>query len=261
MSAGGMTNDVQTLPAADDTSASRTVGQLKTGEEPGGIVTTKSRDASGRFVRFEDDPSQETSQNTVTPGNSADELINIADMVETLAKDIPEDKRKDLAGAFEKMTKMQMDIYKQLNTVTSTNKELRSMYEDVKKDNKRMLDEREVQYGDMASQITDAINDIYTQYDGTPMDDKSKRELSKHLCGNNELVKTLRGLPAATVAMSAQRQLLDVASESKYKEAYSLLPPALRDGIKSYDTSCGIGRIVPDDFNGDVVGSKRQRIQ
>ncbi|KAK3244101.1 hypothetical protein CYMTET_44687 [Cymbomonas tetramitiformis] len=328
MSAGVVTSEAQKSLVADGINASHTIGQPKAVEQTGGVDTTNSRDGRARKVSFETasneaPPPQESPQNNTHSGASADDLINIADVVEDLAKEIPEDKRKGLAEVFEKMTKMQMDIYKQLNTATSTNQELKSMYEDLQKDNKRMVEEREAQYGDMASQITDAISDIYMQYNGAPMDDQSKKQFNEHLCGNGELVKTLRGLPAATVAMSAQRQLLNVgnqlrdatkshseanesalttklreyqkelsslrsagasqqvilnqdhasnalanpnrmmsvsASESKYKEAYSLLPSALKDGLKSYDTSCGVGRIVPDDFSGDLVGSKRQRI-
>eukprot|EP00854_Cymbomonas_tetramitiformis_P018319 gene18319-21846_t len=265
MSAGVVTSEAQKSLVADGINASHTIGQPKAVEQTGGVDTTNSRDGRARKVSFETasneaPPPQESPQNNTHSGASADDLINIADVVEDLAKEIPEDKRKGLAEVFEKMTKMQMDIYKQLNTATSTNQELKSMYEDLQKDNKRMVEEREAQYGDMASQITDAISDIYMQYNGAPMDDQSKKQFNEHLCGNGELQVILNQDHASNALANPNRMMSVSASESKYKEAYSLLPSALKDGLKSYDTSCGVGRIVPDDFSGDLVGSKRQRI-
>ncbi|KAK3242135.1 hypothetical protein CYMTET_48153 [Cymbomonas tetramitiformis] len=287
----------------------------------------RARDTLGRFARTDDAAKQANKQNEETAAlNPVDELVDIADIVDGLAKDVPVEKQRELAKAFEKMTQMQMNIHKKLNEATSNNQNLKNRYEEVRKQNDQMMAERKHEFGEMATQITDALSDIYMQYNGQAMDDTSKEQFNQQLCNNQDFAKTLRGLPKATVAMSAQRQLLNTgtqlreetqrraelnenqltsklreyqrelsslqnagasqlmmptadyvsmsdhslktnqtvsvaASQNKYKDGYSSLPPALRDSIKDYDTSCGVGRLVPDDFAGDVGGSKRARIQ
>ncbi|KAK3241787.1 hypothetical protein CYMTET_48471 [Cymbomonas tetramitiformis] len=193
------------MSAANMNSSETNVGienqEMPTSDQTKSDTGEMKRDSSGRFMPSENNNTDtEKKQTDDSSATRADDLIDIADIVDGLCKDVPLDKQRQLAGAFEKMTKMQMDMHKQLNVVNSTNKELKDMYEQVRKEKEKMMEERKTEFGDMATQITDALSDIYMQYNGHPMDDCSKDQFNRHLCNNQDIAKTLRGLPAATVA-------------------------------------------------------------
>ncbi|KAK3247730.1 hypothetical protein CYMTET_42763 [Cymbomonas tetramitiformis] len=297
-------------------------------------TSDRARDSQGRFVPLAVQPTNPNVENAnqIEPNmaiatadtknqdskSSSNFLSNIADRVEKLANSLTPEVSGELVNTFEEIVKAHVDVHKLLNIANNDTKELRSKCKTLEEDNENMRAERKAEFGKMASQIADALSDIYMQYNGSPMEQSCKDELKMELDKNPKMAKTLQGLPMATVAMSAQRQMAEMgsrvqsarvetavrnessltqklrdyqmelstlqnagatpsmsqseimkpssvepiavsASEKKYGASYKMLPPALRDCISKYDSSCGSGRLNPDDYTNENL-VKRPRV-
>ncbi|KAK3255202.1 hypothetical protein CYMTET_35675 [Cymbomonas tetramitiformis] len=253
-------------------------------------------------------------------GSKINYFTDMADRVEVMARTMTPEQRagaENLIKVIEKMAESHVGVHEQLNSTKKGHHKLQDRYDALERENARMREERKKENGDIAKNIADALNDIYREYNGNELDSSHRQELQRHLDNNPSLTQTLRGLPSATVAMSAQRQLVHVsdklqavqtrhaeetqntltaklrayqkqlstlqtagaapevttspmlsipterrnvplatapmisvpASHQKYGEAYTVLPTGLRDKLRDYDTGCGVGRLVPDDFS------------
>ncbi|KAK3242542.1 hypothetical protein CYMTET_47701 [Cymbomonas tetramitiformis] len=332
MSSAQMSTDVVSTgqPAATpDTSTPLGVAQATDASNID--LPSRSRDTMGRFTapNASGDPNPGNAQDkalksvtfedtgTAVQNKQDGFLSNLADRVERIASGLDPRVSGELVETFEDMVKAHVDVHKLLNVANSDTKELQAKCASLQEDNQSMRAERKAEFGKMAGDIADALSDIYMQYNGSPMEQSSKDELKLELDKNPKMAKTLQGLPMATVAMSAQRQMADMgtriqnarvetaaekessltkklrdyqvqlsalqsagaapsvsqselvragpapiavaASENKYGETYRFLPSALRDSIARYDSSCGSGRLTPDDYSSESL-VKRPRI-
>ncbi|KAK3243003.1 hypothetical protein CYMTET_47272 [Cymbomonas tetramitiformis] len=162
-------------------------------------------------------------------------LSDVADRIERIAQGLDSNVSDELVNTVGDILMAHVQTHEKLKTAENDSQSLRAKCDSLEKDNESMRAERKADFGRMAGDIADALSDIYMQYNGSPMDQSSKTELISELDRNPKIAKTFQGLPMATVAMSAQRQVTDIGSRMQQarvdnaNEKENVLSKRLRD--------------------------------
>lgn len=179
-------------------------------------LSERPRDEQGRFLSA---PVSDTAPPVPTTNNAGASgsigkggLGDIANRIERIAQGLDSKVSNELIDTVGDILMAHVQAHEKLKQVETDSQTLRTKCESLEKDNETMRAERKAEFGKMAGDIADALSDIYMQYNGSPMDQTSKKELISELDRNPKIAKTFQGLPMATVAMSAQRQAADMGN-------------------------------------------------
>ncbi|KAK3288651.1 hypothetical protein CYMTET_3869 [Cymbomonas tetramitiformis] len=190
-----------------------------------GVSQQRVRDKQVRFAPTSDSegapPAGATAraETDSPPPSSKGGLSDVADRIERIAQGLDSKVSNELVNTVGDILMAHVQAHEKLKTAESDSQRLRTKCETLEKDNENMRAERKAEFGRMAGDIADALSDIYMQYNGSPMDQSSKNELISELDRNPKIAKTFQGLPMATVAMSAQRQVTDMGNRMQQARA------------------------------------------